>query len=110
MNKLLLTCLLLFFFSCNNSIENKNLKNLSTPCEFLDVKMEIYKQINVFYDKYSEFDNYKEVEMEDFSKLMKLWQKNDEVDFQIGLNHWEQTIKSCGNYYIIDSLQKKMKL
>tara|TARA_B100001758_G_C18039243_1_gene417201 strand:+ start:89 stop:421 length:333 start_codon:yes stop_codon:yes gene_type:complete len=110
MKKLLLTCLLLLCFSCNNSIENKNLKNLSTPCEFLDVKMEIYKQISVFYDKYSDFDNYKEVEMVDFSKLMKLWQKNDEIDFQIGLNHWEENIKSCGNYEVIDSLQKKMNL
>jgi len=91
-------------------VENKNLKNLSTPCEFIDLKLEIYEHISTFYDKYSDFNNYQEVEMVDFSKLMKLWQKNDEIDFHIGLNHWEEIIKSCPNYYIIDSLQKKMNI
>ena len=40
--------------------------------------------------------------MEDFSKLMKLWQKNDEINFQIGLNHLENEIKSCDSYLKID--------
>ena len=48
--------------------------------------------------------------MEDFSKLMKLWQKNDEINFQIGLNHLGNEMKSCGNYLKIDSLEKKMNL
>ena len=48
--------------------------------------------------------------MEDFSKLMKLWQKNDEINFQIGLNHLENEIKSCDSYLKIDSLEKKMHL
>ena len=99
-----------FLISCDVSVENKNLKNLKKPCDFIDVKLEIFKQINVLYDKYLDVDNYKEVEMVDFSKLMKLWQKNDEIDFQIGLNHWEESIKNCTNYQKVDSLKKKMNI
>ena len=118
MKKLLLLLIIpLFFFnSCDNPVEEKKLKSLSSPCEFIDVKLEIYKNINMFYDKYADPDNltyttdYRNVDMVDFSKLMKLWQKNDEIDFYIGLNHWEQIIKSCPNYYIIDSLQEKMNI
>ena len=95
-------------FSCDNSIENKNLKNFSNPCEFIDLKLEIYQEINIFFDKYSDVDDLEDVEMIDFSKLMKLWQKNDEIDFYIGLNHWDNFIINCANYYIIDSLEKKM--
>ena len=112
--KKILICFLIFYLffliSCNSSIENKNLKNLTNPCEFVNIKMEIYKKISIFYDKYSDFENYKEVEMVDFSRLMKLWQKNDEIDFQIGLNHWEEIIKSCEDFKIIDSLQRKMNI
>jgi len=97
-------------FSCDNAIENKNLKNFSHPCEFVDLKLEIYKEINIFFDKYSDVDDLEDVEMIDFSKLMKLWQKNDEIDFQIGLNHWDNFIMNCPNYYIIDSLEKKMNI
>ena len=37
--------------------------------------------------------NYQEVDMVDFSKLMKLWQKNDEIDFHVGLNYWDIDLK-----------------
>ena len=102
--------LIFFLVSCNFSAENKNLKKITNPCEFVDIKLEIYQEINLFYDKYFEVENYKEVEMEDFSKLMKLWQKNDEINFQIGLNHLENEIKSCDSYLKIDSLEKKMHM
>ena len=41
---------------------------------------------NLKLELYSDVDNFEEVDMPDFSKLMKLWQKNDEIDFKIGLN------------------------
>ena len=108
--KLVLSLFIFFFISCDVSVENKNLKNLTKPCDFIDVKMEIFKQINVIYDKYLDVDNYKEVEMVDFSKLMKLWQKNDEIDFHIGLNYWNFDFKKCENYFLIDSLSLKMNI
>ena len=108
--KIILFSSILFLKSCDFSVENKNLKKITDACEFVDIKLEIYQEINLFYDKYFEVENYKEVEMEDFSKLMKLWQKNDEINFQIGLNHLENEIKSCDSYLKIDSLEKKMHL
>ena len=108
--KIILFSSIFFLISCNFSAENRNLKKITDVCEFVDIKLEIYQEINLFYDKYFEVENYKEVEMEDFSKLMKLWQKNDEINFQIGLNHLGNEIKSCGNYLKIDSLEKKMNL
>lgn len=108
--KIILFASILFLISCNFSVENKNLKKVTEACEFVDLKLEIYQEINLFYDKYFEVENYKEVEMEDFSKLMKLWQKNDEINFQIGLNHLENEIKLCDSYLKIDSLEKKMHL
>ena len=108
--KIILFSSILFLISCNFSAENRNLKKITDVCEFVDIKLEIYQEINLFYDKYFEIENYKEVEMEDFSKLMKLWQKNDEINFQIGLNHLENEIKSCDSYLKIDSLEKKMNL
>ncbi len=116
MKKLLLQFFFCCLLSCNNLVEEKKLKNLSSPCEFIDVKLEIYENISMLYDKYADrnnkgyTDDYRAVEMVDFSKLMKLWQKNDEIDFYIGLNDWNQMIKSCPNYYIIDSLQEKMNI
>ena len=63
--------IILLSFSCNHSLENKNLNNLKFPCDFVNLKIEVLFEINKFYDKYSEFDNYQEVDMVDFSKLMK---------------------------------------
>ena len=97
-------------FSCNNTIEKTSVQNLKTPCECVHVKLSIYQEIDMFYEKYSDVENFEEVDMGDFSKLMRLWQKNDEIDFKIRLNHWEGATKSCSNYYIIDSLRSKMNI
>ena len=102
--------IILLSFSCNHSLENKNLNNLKFPCDFVNLKIEVLFEINKFYDKYSEFDNYQEVDMVDFSKLMKLWQKNDEIDFHVGLNYWDIDLKKCDNYFLIDSLSLKMNI
>ena len=109
-NHLILIFLVYFLSSCNNPLEKTSVKNLSNPCQCVDVKLEIYKEIEVFYDKYSSVKDLEEVEMADFSRLMKLWQKNEEIDFKIGLNDWSNRIKSCLNYHQIDSLQKKMNI
>ena len=113
-NKLILWVKYFFFFislaSCNYSVENKNLNNINSPCDFVNLKIEVLFEINKFYDKYSEFDNYQEVDMVDFSKLMKLWQKNDEIDFHVGLNYWDFDLKKCDNYFLIDSLSLKMNI
>ena len=98
------------FFSCNNTIEKTSVQNLITPCECINVKLDIYKEIDMFYNKYADVENFEEVDMADFSKLMRLWQKNDEIDFKIRLNHWGKNIKSCSNYHIIDSLRRKMNI
>ena len=52
----------------------------------------------------------KRLRLKIFLKLMKLWQKNDEINFQIGLNHLQNEIKLCDSYLKIDSLEKKMHL
>lgn len=110
MKNLLYLFIAVLFFSCNNSLEKTSVQNLKTPCECVNVKLSIYQEIDIFYEKYSDVDNFEEVDMPDFSKLMRLWQKNDEIDFKIGLNHWEKNIKSCPNYHIIDSLRSKMNI
>ena len=69
--------------SCNYSVENKNLNNLNSPCDLVNLKIEVLFEINKFYDKYSEFENYQEVDMVDFSKLMKLWQKMMKLTFML---------------------------
>ena len=109
MNKTFIFFIFLMF-SCDFSVENKNLSNLNSPCDFVNLKIEVLFEINKFYDKYSEFDNYQEVDMVDFSKLMKLWQKNDEIDFHVGLNYWDIDLKKCDNYFLIDSLSLKMNI
>ena len=60
--KIILFFLIFFLVSCNFSAENKNLKKITDACEFVDIKLEIYQEINLFYDKYFEVENYKEVE------------------------------------------------
>ena len=52
--------------SCNYSVENKNLNSLNSPCDLVNLKIEVLFEINKFYDKYSEFENYQEVDMVDF--------------------------------------------
>ena len=37
-------------------------------------------------------------------------QKNDEIDFHVGLNYWDIDLKKCDNYFLIDSLSLKMNI
>ena len=51
--KIILFSSILILISCNFSAENRNLKKITDVCEFVDIKLEIYQEINLFYDKYS---------------------------------------------------------
>ena len=101
----------LIIFSCN-SIENIDVNRLDGPCDCLDAKLEIYQQLNTFYDNHFDSISNKNINtldlelVDDFSDVFKLIQKLEEINFKIQLNFWQSEVENCPNYSIFQSTDK----
>ena len=103
---------LIFITSCN-SIENIDVSKLDDPCKCLNAKLEIYQKLNVLYNESFESIGHKNTNKlnldfaDEFSTMLKLTQKLEEIDFKIQLNFWETKIKDCPNYSTFELTRQK---
>ena len=98
---------LIFINSCN-SIEHIDVSKLDNPCECLNAKLEIYQKLHTLYNDSFDSIGHKNIKkldldlVDDFSAVLKLTQKLEEIDFKIQLNFWEDKIKDCYNYSVLE--------